>query len=85
MIDISDSVNQEYFLKKTNEIDMLKDTSDEKHSVNFYIKGDSMSREDQMILEQALDLTQITDKNDYKSITKRKYLVSMIISYQIHS
>ena len=60
-----DTIQQELLKSIKNEIDMLHEIEVNKDSVNFYIKEEDTFQGDSIILEEAMDISHIKDKQDY--------------------
>ena len=62
-----DTIKQENLMKIKKEIDMIHKIETNKESINFYIKEEDTSEEDNIIvLEIAMDITNIKDKTEYR-------------------
>ena len=72
LIDMS-TINQALIEQKEKEIDgilggdILNEIKINKVSVNFYVKGKDTLQQDTIILEKAMDMSHIKDKEDYSS------------------
>ncbi len=60
----SETVSKEYSKNIKNEIDMIHDIGINMESVNFYIEEEDTLQQDSIILEKAMNMSHIKDKQD---------------------